>query len=168
MSLLAMSAALGTMAQTPPPMDKRPPGMARPVGPPPMDKRPPGMAKPVGPSRPSPGKPPVSRPPNGGHHRPPHWPGHKPIPNRPIYGWNGHRLRLGLFRYPPGYAYRRWTRGQTLPQLLISAAYYFTNYAALGLDPPPYGYQWVRYGPDVVLVNGGTGEILDVVYGVFY
>ena len=77
-------------------------------------------------------------------------------------------MRLGQFSYPPGYAYRRWTIGQSLPQLLFSAAYYFTDYASIGLDAPPYGYQWVRYGPDVVLVNIRTGEILDVVSGVFY
>jgi Ni/Co efflux regulator RcnB len=73
-----------------------------------------------------------------------------------------------MFRYPPGYAYRRWNRGQTLPLLFLGAAYYFTNYAVLGLDPPPWGYQWVRYGPDVLLVNIRTGEIMDVEYNVFY
>jgi Ni/Co efflux regulator RcnB len=77
-------------------------------------------------------------------------------------------VRLGAFRYPPGYAYRRWSVGQSLPQLLFGSAYYFTDYAALGLDPPPYGYQWVRYGPDVVLVNIRTGEILDVIHNAFY
>jgi len=153
MSLLALSAAVQAVAQ-PPPMDKRPPGMAKPVGPP---RRP-------APVKPGP-RPPAARPPH--HHRPPHPPGRRP-PNRPIYGWNGHRLRLGAFRYPPGYAYRRWATGQSLPQLFFSSAYYFTDYASLGLDAPPYGYQWVRYGPDIILVNIRTGEILDVVRGVFY
>jgi Ni/Co efflux regulator RcnB len=161
MSLLAASAALQALGDPSPPTDRRPPGMTKPVGPPPRPS----------PPRPAPpgqgGRPPAPRPPqNGHHHRPP--PGGRPG-NRPIYGrWNGHRLRLGIFHYPPGYAYRRWTIGQTLPQLLFSTAYYFTDYASLGLDAPPYGYQWVRYGPDVVLVNIRTGEILDVVSGVFY
>jgi Ni/Co efflux regulator RcnB len=164
--LLAVSAPLASLAQTPPPMDRRPPGIAQPVGGKPGGPNRPGPgAKP--PPRPMPGKPGV-RPPNGGHHhRPPHRPGHRP-PNRPIYGWNGHRYRAGLFRYPPGYAYRRWAAGQSLPLLFMSSAYYFTNYSVLGLDPPPYGYQWIRYGPDVMLVNNRNGEILDVVYGVFY
>jgi hypothetical protein len=168
MSLLALSAAFQVFAD--PPTDKRPPGMAKPVGPPSH-----GPGRPGGPPpRPSPskpgGRPPAPRPPHGrpppnGHHRPP--PGPRPG-NRPIYGWNGHRVRLGAFRYPPGYAYRRWSVGQSLPQLLFGSAYYFTDYAALGLDPPPYGYQWVRYGPDVVLVNIRTGEILDVIHNAFY
>ena len=108
-------------------------------------------------------RPPHHRPP---HHRPPNRPGILPI--RPGQGWNGHRYRAGLFRYPTGYGYRRWSRGQILPILFLSAAYYFTNYAVLGLDPPPYGYQWVRYGPDVLLVNIRTGQIMDVEYNVFY
>jgi Ni/Co efflux regulator RcnB len=52
--------------------------------------------------------------------------------------------------------------------VFLSSAYYFTNYAALGLDPPPFGYQWVRYGPDVLLVNVRTGQVMDVEYNVFY
>jgi Ni/Co efflux regulator RcnB len=58
--------------------------------------------------------------------------------------------------------------GQSLPLVFLGSAYYFTNYAALGLDPPPFGYQWVRYGPDILLVNIRTGQIMDVEYGVFY
>jgi Ni/Co efflux regulator RcnB len=77
-------------------------------------------------------------------------------------------VRLGQFRYPPGFAYRRWIVGQSLPQLLFGSAYYFTDHALLGLDSPPYGYQWVRFGPDVMLVNIRTGEILDVIHNAFY
>ena len=164
MTLLAASAALQTLADPSPPTDRRTPGMGKPVGTPPSH----GPGRPGGGLAPRPPVvPPAPRPPgNGHHHRPP--PGRRPG-NRPIYGrWNGHRLRLGQFRYPPGYAYRHWAIGQSLPQLLFSSAYYFTDYASLGLDAPPYGYQWVRYGPDVVLVNIRTGEILDVVSGVFY
>ncbi len=78
------------------------------------------------------------------------------------------RYNGGAFHYPAGYGYRRWGIGQTLPLLFLSSAYEFTNYAALGLDPPPYGYEWVRYGPDVLLVQLGTGRIVDVVYGAVY
>jgi Ni/Co efflux regulator RcnB len=75
---------------------------------------------------------------------------------------------MGAFRYPPGFAYRRWSYGQNLPFLFLTSAYFFNNYAALGLDPPPYGYQWVRYGPDLLLVELRTGRIADVVYGAVY
>jgi len=36
------------------------------------------------------------------------------------------------------------------------------------LVAPEAGFQWVRYGPDVLLVNVTTGEVVDAVYGVFY
>jgi Ni/Co efflux regulator RcnB len=36
-----------------------------------------------------------------------------------------------------------------------------------GLIDPPYGYVWVRYGPDALLVNVENGLILSVMYGVF-
>jgi Ni/Co efflux regulator RcnB len=32
---------------------------------------------------------------------------------------------------------------------------------------PPKGYRWVRYGPDLLLVNVRTGRISDVIYGAF-
>jgi Ni/Co efflux regulator RcnB len=90
------------------------------------------------------------------------------VGHRTGFGWNGRRYHAGHFRYPAGFSYRRWVRGQVLPGVFLSPAYYFTNYVVLGLDPPPYGYVWVRFGPDILLVNIRTGEIVDVEYGVFY
>lgn len=114
------------------------------------------------------------RPPH--HHpgyRPPHRPGHRPPyyrpgHNRPGWGWNGHRIRAGFFHYPAGYGYRTWAVGATLPAIFLGASYFFNDYATLGLDAPPYGYQWVRYGPDVLLVNLRTGRVEAVERGVFY
>ncbi|HEL3249660.1 TPA: RcnB family protein, partial [Stenotrophomonas maltophilia] len=37
-----------------------------------------------------------------------------------------------------------------------------------GLDMPPMGYEWVRHGPDALLINTGNGEIVQVVYGRFF
>jgi Ni/Co efflux regulator RcnB len=37
-----------------------------------------------------------------------------------------------------------------------------------GLLIPPYGYVWVRYGDDALLVDTRTGMVLQVRYGVFY
>lgn len=79
-----------------------------------------------------------------------------------------HRIRAQSFRYPRGYHYRRWNRGSILPRLFLSSLYYFTNWAALGVGPPPRGYVWVRYGPDLLLVNRYNGRIADVIYGAFY
>jgi Ni/Co efflux regulator RcnB len=78
---------------------------------------------------------------------------------RPIHrpGW----------QYPSGYRYRRWTIGLLLPHLFLSQNYYFDDYARYGFGPPPYGCRWVRYGPDLLLVEVRTGRIRDVVYGAF-
>jgi Ni/Co efflux regulator RcnB len=71
--------------------------------------------------------------------------------------------------YPPGYAYRMWVLHAILPPLFWSSpTYYYSEWAELGLTPPPPGFQWVQYGPDLLLVNVSTGEVVDAAYGVFY
>jgi Ni/Co efflux regulator RcnB len=71
------------------------------------------------------------------------------------------------FRYPRGWAYRRWYQGDVLPRLFLTDAF-FIDYAFLGLPPPPRYYRWVRYGPDALLVNVYDGRVLDVVYDAYY
>ena len=46
--------------------------------------------------------------------------------------------------------------------------YWYADWATLGLAPPEPGFQWVRYGPDLLLVNVTTGQVVDVAYDVFY
>jgi hypothetical protein len=70
--------------------------------------------------------------------------------------------------YPAGWGYRRWEVGALLPPLFLVPDYYYTDYDALGLPPPDPGFQWVQYGPDLLLVNVATGEVVDVAYDVFY
>jgi hypothetical protein len=77
-------------------------------------------------------------------------------------------VHISPFIYPHGWAYRRWIIGATLPALFLAPAYYYAEWAGLGLPPPDPGFQWVRYGPDLLLVNVGTGQVVDVVYGAFY
>ncbi|MGA8610843.1 MAG: RcnB family protein [Xanthobacteraceae bacterium] len=72
------------------------------------------------------------------------------------------------FVYPAGWAYRRWVVGAILPPLFLTPDYYYTDYSALGFPPPDPGFQWVQYGPDLLLVNVATGQVVDVAYGVFY
>jgi hypothetical protein len=78
------------------------------------------------------------------------------------------RVHLAPFAYPPGYAYQRWAVGAVLPPLFLTPAYYYTDWATLGFDAPPPGTQWVRYGPDLLLVDVNTGQVVDVVPDVFY
>jgi hypothetical protein len=83
-------------------------------------------------------------------------------------GHNFNRVHLAPFVYPAGWGYRRWAVGAVLPPLFLVPAYYYADWATLGLAAPEPGFQWVRYGPDLVLVNVTTGQIVDVVYGAFY
>jgi Ni/Co efflux regulator RcnB len=72
------------------------------------------------------------------------------------------------FRYPRGYSYRRWSIGLLLPSIFLGSGYYYDGYSTLGVGAPPYGFRWVRYGSDLLLVNIRTGRISRVVYGAFY
>ena len=155
------------MTRPAPPRPGRPP---RPGGP--GGVRPPGTGGPaIQPPRPGPGRPeirpprperprPPGRPGHGSNRpRPPHRPGYRPPNFRPIH-------RPG-FHYPAGYGYRRWTIGLLLPRLFLSPTYYFDDYANYGFGPPPSGHRWVRYGPDLLLVNTRTGRIRDVIHNAF-
>lgn len=86
-----------------------------------------------------------------------------------VYRGRYHRaIRAPAFRYPRGYGYRHWARGDYLPSIFLSAPFFFYDYYDLGVAPPPPGYRWVRYGPDLLLVDIYTGYVVDVVYDVFY
>lgn len=87
------------------------------------------------------------------------------------FSYHGHvfsPVHLAPFVYPHGWAYRRWAVGAVLPPLFLAPAYYFTGWAALGLAEPQPGFQWVRYGPDLLLVNVATGQVVETVYDAVY
>jgi Ni/Co efflux regulator RcnB len=151
--------APGRPARPPRPGGPGGPGSGRPPRPGRPEIQPPRPGRPQPPVRP--GKPrPPGRPGQGQNRpRPPHRPGYRPPNFRPIHrpGW----------QYPPGYRYRRWTIGLLLPHLFLSPTYYFDDYATYGFGPPPPGYRWVRYGPDLLLVDQRTGRIRDAIYGAF-
>jgi hypothetical protein len=137
------------------------------------------------------GKPPPARPagaakpafvPHGGP--PPHGPAVVVRPGGPVVGVhpavvgphgaftfrgrNFGRVHAAPFVYPGGWGYRRWGAGMILPPLFLVPAYYYADWAGMGLPPPDPGFQWVRYGPDLLLVNISTGQVVDVIYGAFY
>ncbi len=64
-------------------------------------------------------------------------------------------------------AYRSYRRGERLPRALILRSYFIADFLALGLEEPPYGDQWIRFGPDALLIDPVTGQVLDAVYGVY-
>jgi Ni/Co efflux regulator RcnB len=70
--------------------------------------------------------------------------------------------------YPQGYGYRLWAVGAILPPLFWQRPdYYYNGWADMGLPPPDPGFQYVQYGPDLLLVNVGTGEVVQVFPGAF-
>jgi Ni/Co efflux regulator RcnB len=75
--------------------------------------------------------------------------------------------KIGPYHPPRGWVARRWVFGQILPRPFWVAQYIIADYWLFGLEVPPIGYEWVRYGPDALLVNTTTGEILEAEYGVF-
>jgi Ni/Co efflux regulator RcnB len=78
------------------------------------------------------------------------------------------RVHAPPFRYPPGWGYQRWSVGMMLPATFLTTAFFWDSYSRVGLPPPPVGARWVRYGPDLVLVEVPSGRILEVAPGVFF
>lgn len=156
----------------------RPTPSTRPNPPKPTPPRPtpprPGTGGPaIQPPRPGTGGPAI-QPPKPGRPQPP-----RPVnPPRPVKPLPPHRPGAGrpphfrpmpgpVFHYPSGYRYRRWTIGLLLPSIFLSSRYYYNDYARLGVGAPPYGYRWVCYGPDLLLIRTRTRRVVDVIYGAF-
>jgi Ni/Co efflux regulator RcnB len=80
----------------------------------------------------------------------------------------GSLYRLGHYRDPYGWGYRRWTMGYTLWPSYYGSSFWLNDPWMYRL-PPAYGpYRWVRYYDDALLVNIYTGHVVDVVYNFFW
>ncbi len=79
-----------------------------------------------------------------------------------------HRFHFGYYSRPEGWYYRRWSYGEFLPEIFWAPDFWIDDWWLFDLPIPPYGYEWVRYGDDAILVNIYTGQILEVIYDVFY
>ena len=77
------------------------------------------------------------------------------------------RFRVPPYRWPPHLHYARCVVGGHFPLALLITDYIILDWMDYGLTEPADGYQWVRYGPDLVLVDADTGQIVEVIYGVF-
>lgn len=78
------------------------------------------------------------------------------------------RYRTSAYYAPRGYHYRRWSYGQYLPDIYWSRRYWLFDFIVYGLFEPPSDLVWVQYGPDALLIDRYTGEIIQVRYDVFY
>lgn len=77
------------------------------------------------------------------------------------------RYNAGRYYAPRGYAVRQWAYGQRMPSYYRTNQYVVSDYHRYGLRQPPYGYQYVRSGNDVVLTAVATGLITAVIAGLF-
>jgi Ni/Co efflux regulator RcnB len=77
------------------------------------------------------------------------------------------RFRMAERFYPSGWYARRWAYGESLPWGWFTPTFYL-SWGNYGLPAPPIGCEWVQEGPDAVLVNIWTGQVLSVVPGIFY
>ncbi|MFW2852519.1 RcnB family protein [Sphingomonas sp. TX0543] len=92
------------------------------------------------------------------------------------YDWNRYRYQnrqaFHLPRYyaPYGwdYGYRRFSVGMTLSNMLFAQDYWIDDPWSYRL-PEVYGpYRWVRYYNDAVLVDVYSGQVVDVIYDIFW
>ncbi len=92
------------------------------------------------------------------------------------YDWSRYRndnryaYRLPRYYAPSGwsYGYRRFSIGVTLSSLLWDENYWIDDPYSYRL-PEAYGpYRWVRYYNDALLVDVRYGQVVDVVYDIFW
>lgn len=84
----------------------------------------------------------------------------------PIYS-SPSRYRGPYWRPPEGFYVRAWRYGEVLPRGWYSPDYRLFDWWSFGLPEPPPGYDWVRVGPDALLVDY-SGRIFQVVRAVFW
>lgn len=77
-------------------------------------------------------------------------------------------FQAGAYRPPQGFVSRHWRYGDRLPRAYYARNYWLTNFLIYGLLSPPPGLVWVRVGPDALLIDEYTGEVVRMEYGVFY
>ena len=92
---------------------------------------------------------------------------HGPVLHGPIYaGPIFHPGPVGPGPLWPA-SFHRWGYGEFLPRALFAPAAYIVNYAAYELGAPPADCEWVQNGPDALLVNLDTGQVIQVVPGAY-
>lgn len=95
--------------------------------------------------------------------------------NDPRYDWQGWRtenrgvFRMGPYRPPyRGWYYRRLTIGFVLAPMFFAQSYWIGDPWYYHLPPAYPPYQWVRYYDDALLIDTSTGQVVDVLYDVFW
>jgi Nickel/cobalt transporter regulator len=92
------------------------------------------------------------------------------------YDWRGYRnqyqdrYRIGRYDNPYGYryGYQSFGIGIYLDQLFFGRTYWLSDPWNYRLPTAPYGYRWVRYYNDVLLVDLRTGYVEDMIRDFFW
>ncbi len=88
------------------------------------------------------------------------------------YGWrNSHRsiFSLGFYSAPwRDYSYSRFSIGVVIGAPFYDQRYWIADPWAYRLPPADGPYRWVRYYDDALLVDIYSGEVVDVIYDIFY
>lgn len=95
----------------------------------------------------------------------------RPRFDRRRYGQNYHsqqRYRGYAYRPPSGFYIRSWSYGDLLPRSWWSNQYQLNDWWSYGLPIPPIGYEYVRVGDDVLLVDMYSGRVVQVIRDVFW
>ena len=79
------------------------------------------------------------------------------------------RFSLGFYWLPRGYSTRAWYVGNFLPFAYYDDMRYHINTPwSYNLYDAPIGCHWIRVGSDAILIDYFSGEILEVVYSLFW
>jgi hypothetical protein len=80
------------------------------------------------------------------------------------------RFHVGVYVVPRSYVQRVWRSGDWLPRSYWHDAtrYELRGWWRYGLYDPPRWATWVRVRDDAVLIDRDNGEVIDVVYDLFW
>ena len=81
------------------------------------------------------------------------------------------RFYFGYYYSPRtyySYTTRAWRRGDRLPFAYFDDRYFIDDYWRFDLYDPPYRCRWLRVRGDALLVDIDNGEVLEVVYELFW
>jgi len=81
------------------------------------------------------------------------------------------RFYFGYYYSPRtyySYTTRAWRRGDRLPFAYFDDRYFIDDYWRFDLYDPPYRCRWLRVRGDALLVDIDNGDVLEVVYELFW
>jgi Ni/Co efflux regulator RcnB len=78
------------------------------------------------------------------------------------------RFHAGLYNRPYGWYSYNWRLGERLPRGWFGREYWIGDWGSYGLFAPPDGLVWVRVGPDGLLIDEDSGEIVDIYTDLFW